>query len=132
MKTVNPYRDILTGREYLDVYQRQQRYSQNYDNDERDRDPRQDITDIFDAGGDSSVGSSMRFQSHEALKTYSTTRFNGTEDRYSMKMSVSFLEQNGKVEIVQYTDSNGDGQAEVHRLSVVDTKTARILKMYDL
>lgn len=128
----NPYRDKLTGRDYLQLMDRLDNYAKTYDNDDRDRDRTKDVVDIVDLSGDSQIGSMMRFQGENLHSDYLVSRYNGNEDRYSKKLELSAHESHGKVYISQYADDNGDKYAEVHRETVIDRQTARILSCEDL
>lgn len=127
----NPYRDRMTGTGYLEVYQRLQNYSTTYDNDERDRDRAVGSTDIFDPSGDAYVGQNMRFLSDSRSHTYEVKRFNGSEENPSKLLGLSFQESNGKVQVTQFVDSDGDRFPEVHRLSVIDKASGALEKQVD-
>lgn len=125
----NPYRDSLTGPGYLEVYGRIQDYAKNYDNDERDRNREIDQVDIHDSTGDPQVGQDLIYKADRKLQTYSIQRSNGSAPNYHKLMRLSFLEKNGKVEVSQFTDLNGDGFSEVNRQTIVDARTGRIEKV---
>ena len=129
MNIKNPYRDSLTGRGYLEVYGRIQNYAKTYDNDERDRNREIDQVDIHDSTGDPQVGQDLIYKADRNLKNYSIQRSNGTSPDYHKLMRLSFAEQNGKLEVSQFTDLNGDGFSETDRQTVVDIRTGRIDKV---
>jgi len=131
MLNTNPYRDTLTGRGYLDVFQRLENYSKTYDNDSRDRNRDVGVTDILDLSGDAEVGSNMRFQGDSLKRDYDVQRYNGTETNYRTMLNLSFQENNGKIHVTQYADDDGDKNAEVHRFTVVDEASGRIEKVVD-
>ena len=128
----NPYRDKLTGREYLKLMDRLDKYAKTYDNDERDQDRTKGIVDIVDISGDPQVGSLMRFHGENANSDYLVQRYNGGEKNYSSMREIAARESDGKVYITQYADDNGDMSAEIHRETVIDRRTARILKSEEL
>lgn len=127
----NPFRDQLSGPGYIEVYERHQNYSKTYDNDERDRDRTVGVTDIFDSSGDAYVGSNMVFRSDQESKIYEETRYNGVEENPNKLWKLSFHEYGGKLEVMQYTDNDGDKTPEVHRISVVDMATSHLEKVID-
>lgn len=131
MQFSNPFRDQLTGPGYIEVYERHQKYSKTYDNDERDRDRTVGVTDIHDSSGDAYVGSNMIFRSDQQAKVYEETRFNGAEADPNKLWKLSFQEYGGKLEVLQYTDDDGDKRPEVHRISVVDLATSQLEKVID-
>ena len=131
MRMPNPYRDVYTGPGYLELFQRLDNYAKTYDNDERDRDRADGVTDILDTSGDAQVGKNMRFQGDEFVQDYAVQRYNGTELNYSKMLKLSIHQTDDKVYVTQYADGDGDGRAEVHRDTIVNAKTGAIEEMVE-
>lgn len=127
----NPYRDRLTGPDYLQLMDRLDKYANTYDNDERDRDRTKGVLDILDISGDSQVGSTMEFQGETAHSDYTVRRYNGTFRSAKNYKEIIAQESKGKVYITQWVDDNGDMSAEIHRETVIDRKTARVESAVD-